>query len=215
MHHQQAGGVATRQAAINRPNEGTSLDIKLDTTVGLDGKTSLFMGADLSKAPVPDRRFVTDMCSAIMRPYRIKIVFGQERIDGKGLRSAIVVQMSPVGGANFVRILDSMKNPSYREIAESEKIPTETLSPITDEPPQALTLMANMALTAITGHESCIDFYEASPFAMGVAIRSQRLSLEPVVRVDLRTSLLLGLVADLRTQLADELKDVRLPEVTP
>jgi hypothetical protein len=209
VRHQPGGTVA------NRPNEGTSLDIKIDTTIGLDGKTAIFMGADLSKAPVPDRRFVTDACNATVKDYTVKIVFGQERIDGKGLRSAIVVQMSRIGGANFVRLLDSMKNPSLQEIAQAENIPTEDLLSIFEEPPQALTLMANMALTAVTGHESCIDFYEASPFAMGVAVRSRKLSLEPVVRVDLRTSLLLGLVSTLRELLADELKDIRVPEGKP
>jgi len=39
-----------------------------------------------------------------------------------------------------------------------------------------------------------------------VAARAHKLSLEPVVRIDMRTPLLLGLVHELRTQLAEELK---------
>jgi hypothetical protein len=145
----------------------------------------------------------------------VKVVFGQERIDGKGLRSAIVVQMSRNAAANFVRIADSITGPSFREVAQAVNIPEENLSAVGDEPPQALTLAANLTLSAITGHESCIDFYEASPFAMGIALRSEKLSLEPVVRVDLRTSLFLGLLKDLRSQLTDDVKALDTREVKP
>jgi len=190
----------------NRPGEGNvSLDIKVDTTVGIDGKTVTYMGVDLAKAPVPDRKFTADTCAVIDSAYTLKLVFGQERIDGKGLRSAIVVQMGRGSGGNFVRICDSMANPSIAEIAQLDGIPSEKLSPAGEEPPQALTLSANMPLAGISGQEACIDFYQASPFAMGIAVRSDKLSLESVVRVDLRTSLFFGLLDDLRGRLAKEL----------
>jgi hypothetical protein len=164
------------------------------------------MGVELYKAPVPDRKFTADTCSTIFAGSVVKLVFGQERIDGKGLRSAIVVQMSRIGGANFVRFCDLMKNPSINEIAQTDNIGVENVSPVATEPPQALTLSANMPLTAISGHEACIDFYQASPFAMGIALRSQKLALDPVVRIDLRTPLLVGLLNDLRGRLSEELK---------
>jgi hypothetical protein len=189
---------------VNRPGEGFSLDVKIDTTPGIGGKSLSFMGVNLATAPVPDRKFTADTCSVILTVSTAKFVFGQERIDGKGLRSAIVIQMSRNASANFVRICDSMSNPSVDEIAKSEKIPVERMSDVMEEPPQALTLSANMPLGAITGHEACIDFYQASPFAMGVVMRSQKLSLEPVVRIDLRTSLLIGLLQELRSRLTDD-----------
>lgn len=190
-----------------RPGEGTiALDIKINTVSGVDGKSINFMGVDLSKAPVPDRKFTADTCSVVVSDYVLKLIFGQERIDGKGLRSAIVVQMTRNGGANFVRFCDGLANPSLDEVAKSERIPSEKPSPPAEEPPQALTLSANMPFPAVSGHEACVDFYEASPFSMGVAARAHKLSLEPVVRIDMRTPLLLGLVHELRTQLAEELK---------
>jgi hypothetical protein len=63
-----------------------------------------------------------------------------------------------------------------------------------------------MAIFAMTGQDSCIDFYQASPFAMAVALRAKKLQLDPVVRVEVRTPLLISLIAELRTQLAQELK---------
>jgi hypothetical protein len=190
----------------NRPNEGVSVEVKLTTGVSVDGQTVTSVGVDLSKAPVPDRKFAADTCTLIVRSYAVKLLFGQERIDGKGLRSAIVVQMSRVSGANLVRIIESMKAPSLQDVVNAEGIQSEPLSPLPDEPPQALTLSANMAIFAMTGQDSCIDFYQASPFAMAVALRAKKLQLDPVVRVEVRTPLLISLIAELRTQLAQELK---------
>lgn len=182
------------------------MEVKLTTGVSVDGQTVTSVGVDLSKAPVPDRKFAADTCTLIVRSYAVKLLFGQERIDGKGLRSAIVVQMSRVSGANLVRIIESMKAPSLQDVVNAEGIQSEPLSPLPDEPPQALTLSANMAIFAMTGQDSCIDFYQASPFAMAVALRAKKLQLDPVVRVEVRTPLLISLIAELRTQLAQELK---------
>jgi hypothetical protein len=194
-------------AIVNRPNEGTVIDSRLETRVSVDGKTVSSMGADLSKAPVPDRRFTADTCTLIASPNTLKIVFGQERIDGKGLRSAIVVQMSRNAGVNFVRTIDAMDGPSLADIVKDGKISPER-STVTEEPAQALSLSANTPITAISGHEACIDFYQISAFAMSVASRSQKLAVEPVVRVTLRTSLVYGLVVDLRSSLSSDLEEV-------
>jgi hypothetical protein len=195
-------------SAVNRPNEGVILDVTIDTKLGTDGKTVTYMGSELSKAPVPDRKFTADTCSLIGLPHTLKFVFGQERIDGKGLRSAIVVQMGRNAGVNFVRSLQAMQSPSFDELVQSEKIPIEPLAPVTDEPAQALSLSANTPLAGISGYEACVDFYQASPFSMAVAARSHKLALEPVVRVALRTSLLYGLFTELRSALSSELDKI-------
>ena len=192
----------------NRPNEGSVLDIKVDTLPTVSGHTITQFGADLSKAPVPDRKFTADVCSVLFGEYTVRLVFGQERIDGKGLRSAIVIQMSRASASNIVRMFDAMKDPSVDEIARLNKIAIEQLSTGLDEPPQALTVSANMSIIAISGHDACIDFYEASPFSLGVAIRSQKLALDPVVRIDLRASLVFGLMAAMRSHLTKELTEL-------
>jgi hypothetical protein len=179
--------------AVNRPNEGALIDIAIRAMPSVDGSVVGYMGADLSKAPVPDRKFAADWCALIERDYLVNILFGQQRADGKGLRSLVVVQMSEPSAFNYVKILSDVAGPSYMEIATTLEIPTESLSTLTEEPAQALTLSANMALSAMSGPEACIDFYKASPFAMGVAMRSNKLSLDPVVRVDFRSSLFMAL----------------------
>jgi hypothetical protein len=50
----------------------------------------------------------------------------------------------------------------------------------------------------MSNKEACLDFYQASPFAIGNVQKSHRLALDPVVRVDLRSSLFLSMIAGLR-----------------
>jgi hypothetical protein len=171
--------------------------VVLDQFTATDGTQVTNVGIDMNQAPVPDRRFAADSCGLIVKHGTVKILFGQDRVDGNGWRSLVIVQMSSKAAGRF---LGSMQNPD-NPFLETKKKTTELFG-VEDlvssfaEPPQgqAIALAANLPAIAMTENETCLDFYQASPFALGNVAKTQELALEPVVRIDLRSSLFLGLM---------------------
>jgi len=179
-----------------RQGEGFAIDVSV---MGSGGE--LGVGIDLSKARVPDRRYAADVCALARVHGTVKMMFGQERVDGQGWRSLLVIEMSESSASQLVESMSEMKNPTLDEIAQAASLNAEELSAKASEPGhpnQAIALSANLALVAVSANEACIDFYHASPFAMGVARVARKLAVDPVVRVDLRSTLLLGLLISLR-----------------
>lgn len=176
------------------------IDVTTASVAGADGQLGVALGVDLSKAQVPDRRYAADVCSVARVRGTVKVMFGQERVDGSGWRTLLVIEMSEVAISQFLQSVDSMKNPTLEQIAAGSNFQPEELTEASEptQPNQAVSLVANLVLTAFAGNEACIDFYHMSPFAVGVVAHTHKLAVEPVVRVDLRSSLLFGLLASLR-----------------
>jgi hypothetical protein len=124
-------------------------------------------------------------------------LFGQDRVTGDGWRSLVIVQMSNRSASRFLGSLLHPEN-TFLEIKKTtiEKFGVEDLLNSFSEPPQgqAIALAANLPAIAVTDNETCLDFYQASPFALTNVVKNQELALEPVVRIDIRTSLFLGLL---------------------
>jgi hypothetical protein len=120
--------------------------------------------------------------------------------------------MSTVGIERFLESFDKMSNPTLDEVVKNAHIEAESLSPVPKEPNQTIALAANMTVAAIAGAEGCIDFFQASPFAIVAAARARKLALDPVVRVDIRTALIVGLLSELRS-LVDKLENPSANEV--
>ncbi|MHB8814464.1 MAG: hypothetical protein ACYDAE_14500 [Steroidobacteraceae bacterium] len=174
-----------------------------------DGRTITNIAANLAAASVPDRKYVADVCSISYQRETVKIIFAQERFDGKGLRSAIVIHMSPRAVVQMLDMFDGHLKEGFEENAKSEHVLPEAMSSFESEPPQVAALSANLAIAAATGREACMDFYQASPFAVGTAAQSRKLAVDGVVRVELSTALLLGLVEDLR-KLRSTFPDIKI-----
>lgn len=196
-------GRAKSEAAVFkvRPGEGVSIDVSVLSVPGLGGQLGTAVTMDLSKAKVPDRRYAADVCAVRRIRGTVKIMFGQERVDGQGWRTLLVVEMSELAVNRFLESCDQMKNPTFEEMVKSSKYGLEVLSTNVSEPSQpnqAASLFANLGLVAISDNEACIDFYHASAFSMGAIQQSQKIAVDPVVRIDLRASLLFGLIAGLR-----------------
>ena|ERR1039457_1758678 len=184
-----------------RPGEGVPISVSVTAVVRADGQAGAAIEMDLSKAKVPDRRYAADVCAIARVRGTVKIMFGQERVDGKGWRTLLVIEMSEPAVSRFVASAEQMKNPTLDEIAKFAKIQPEALSTNVSEPSQpnqAASLFANLGLVAISDREACIDFYHASAFAMGAVQHTRTMAVDPVVRVDLRASLLIGVLAGLR-----------------
>ena len=189
----------------NRPGEGsTVIAAAIQTFVSTDGKSVSQLGMNLSHAEVPDRKYAADTCAVSYQHQSVRIIFGQERFDGTGLRSAVAVKMSPRAVVQLLASMDSSIPQTLMQAIKDEGIEVEKVTSAAMEPTQAVVVLAaNLALAAASGGEGCIDFYQASPFALGVALHSAsnstaNVAIEPVARVDLNTGLLLGLVDELK-----------------
>jgi hypothetical protein len=184
------------KAVQARKGEGIPLQIKFGPNVTVRGVVAKSFGVDLSKAPVPERKYLAKVCSVGRTEAAVTFMFGQPQIGAKKLRNLLVVEMNAAGA---VALLDSMNQlgPIFEQTAQLGFRP-EISPPVTEEPMQVVELAANFALCAISGYEACLDFFEASPFSLAIALQTETLYLDPVVRVNIRTPLLLGLVDELR-----------------
>lgn len=201
----RAGGAAT-----HRPGEGSSsIAVDVKTFMSTGGRTVTNLAANLAGAAVPDRKYVADACAISYQRETVKIIFAQEKFDGKGLRSAIVIHMSPRAVVQMLGMFDGPLQQVMEENAQLEGISTESMSDFGAEPQQVAALSANLAIAAAAGREACMDFYQASPFSVGTAAQSKKLDLDGVVRVELSTALLLGVVKALR-DLTNKFPDTKI-----
>lgn len=194
-HHQRA----PVKSLTPRPGDGVVVDVVVNQFVAADGTTMANLGLNAAKIDVPDRRYTADTCAVSEHRGTVKLIFAQERIDGSAWRSLLVVHMSRDAVSRFLTTIKQIANPSLDEIASAAHIDAEPLATNFNEPSQAIALSANVVLSAVSGSEACLDFYQASPFSMSAVAASRKLALEPVVRVDLRTSLFLALIENFRS----------------
>jgi hypothetical protein len=182
----------------NRPGEGVVVDVAIEQFIATDGSTVANVGINLGAAQVPDRKYSADACAVAQTHGTVKIIFGQERVGGKGWRSLVLVQMSAESAGRFLGTLNQPGHPLSDGNNPFAKFGSETLTTDVTEPEQAITLSANLAVVAMNDNEACLDFYQASPFSMGAAFKSKKLALDPVVRIDLRSSLFMAIIDGLR-----------------
>ena len=183
----------------SRPGEGYTIDVTATSVVAPNGYQAVTFSTDLSKAKVPDRRYAADVCAISRSQGFVKIMFGQERVDDDGWRTLLVIRMSDMAVERFLANTRTATNPTFDELAAAMNLAPQPLSKAHEpsQPNQAAALVANLGLVAAASGEACIDFYHASAFAVAI-VTSQKLSVDPVVRVDLSASLLLGLLNGLR-----------------
>jgi hypothetical protein len=198
MSKHPSRGVSTTPQWYVREGEGVALDVRVKHDVGVSGQSVALMEVDFRNAPVPDRRYVADMYSVADERRSIQLMFGQWRIKSEVLRTLLIIQMSPIAVKQFLVMIDQVKNPSFPEIVQALGSAAVPPSVVDQEPDQTVELSANMLLTAMSGDEATIDFYKASPFSLHAATQRGKLSLDPVVRVDLRSDLALGAINELR-----------------
>jgi hypothetical protein len=163
------------------------------------------VGLDVSKAPVPSRRYATELCTVDSDGRDMRIVFAQSAIFGDEIETALVVRMNPTAVVQFAESVINMVDPTLDELAGLVKVSREPLLEIKSRPHQTVKVVANLISVAIAGHEACLDFYHASAFAVRKSEGQNKLDVEPVVRVDIRTGLFLSLndrIQEIASQLA-------------
>jgi hypothetical protein len=180
------------------------VDLQLSASRSVRGQTATVLSADLSSVPVPAKRYSADVAFVGYDRETVKILFGQEKFGAGGrLRTLLIIKMTPAAVMRHLEQVDGAE-PSFPSVAERIGVIAEDLPQFANEPRETVTFDANMILAAFTGREACSDFYHASPFSVSVGRESKKLALDPVVRVDMRTSLMFGVIAALR-KLMDEL----------
>lgn len=183
----------------SRPGEGITLDIVMPRAgITAEGSAAISFGVNLGMAPVPDRRYVADICGVIVKKNVVKLLFGQEAVVGNKLRTLLVVQMDMDAAYTFMKNLDEMHPQGLSDYVEARALAADPMHDLKEEPSQTVALSANMSIAAVAGLTSCLDFYSASPFSMMAVPSTQRLSAEPVVRVDMPVSSLFGLYRELK-----------------
>lgn len=178
-----------------RSGEGIGIDVIHQTVPQPDGTSLSIVGLNLSNAPVPERRYAADLATVLYKRELVKLVFAQETISSTSptLRSMLVVHVAPNAARQFLHSLVQMGPPGIDELARKSGIEPEPLSELDSEPDQTVAFAANLVAAAIGGREACLDFYHASAFSMVNIAKASKLPIDPVVRVDLRTSLLMSL----------------------
>ncbi len=152
----------------------------------------------LANADIPERTYDSDVAGAIYEKDLVKLMFAQAKLGG-GLRSLVIVSMTPIATAQFLQMMTQMSKPSIREIADGTNIQVEALTPFPDvEPDQTASLRANVVAAAFSGQDACFDFYQISPFAAAQLPTTSKLNLEAVVRVNTYTSLAVSLIEKLQ-----------------
>lgn len=185
--------------SVRGRNEGFPVPVQTRRITLTDGTTGTAHGFDLSDAEVPDRHYHARVCSIDFAHGTVELLFAQPRRDHPDqLRTLLVVSMSMMSTLPFIESIDRLQSPSLDEIAAKHDIAAEPLISFTSEAEQTVEVDANIVAAAFSGPESCLDFYHASAFSIAALASTNRLNMIPVVRVNTRTSLVLGLISRIR-----------------
>jgi len=195
----RTGQLVSRQT---RRERGTPIPVETKRVTLQDGSAGTVSSLSLATAEVPERSYLAEACTVAYENHALALVFAQPKIGGKGLRSLLLITMTPSAATLFIRSVEEMDSPTLTDIARMTDIESEPLMKFPDEEPvQTATFIANIAAVAVSGREVTIDFYHANAFSY-LHMRFERsLYLEPVVRVNLRTSQFLSLM--------DRMKELR------
>lgn len=206
----KGGGVASRRSERSpselllgmaqrvSPRVGEGQQVQLHQIARSNDGKSVTFGADLSKAPVPARRYAADICDVLAHRNDIVFVFGQESVISGVVDSVLQLRMNPTCARDFLLSLASSSNTVFDDVVAALKVNSEPLTTVTTKPSKEAKAQVTYASVAIAGFDTCIDFYSASAFGIGHLKRTGDLFVEPVARVDLHTALFLSMISKMR-----------------
>jgi len=153
---------------------------------------------DLLNAQAPERVYAGKECAVEFKHNFVEIMFAQRERGTDTLRSMIVITMPPANVIYLLHSIKQMKSPSLSEIAQQLDLKTETLSKFNVEAKQTAEMSAQVVGVAIAGLETCMDFYKVPPpTIVKFKAKGGDMLMEPQVRVETRTTLLIGLLEEL------------------
>lgn len=163
----------------------------------VDGTSVVEASLNLQNAPVPDRRYVADCAWAAQRGDSVRLFFGQYNLAETGLNSLVSLRVYPEAFRQFMKNSEKFLE-SMTTFLQRNDITLVTTEPTQEEPKQTVSLVTNLIAASFAGRESVLDFYHVSPAAIMKLAQRSDVVLDPVVRVDLGTSLLGGLIGSFR-----------------
>jgi len=188
---------------VHRTGEGSPVTVQIVRHIESNGVSTEAIAVNLSEAPVPDRSYGADVfCVAYTRGV-VNIYFGQTQASNpNGLHSLLAIRMTPANAHNFIASLTEAGPGMVQSIeATLLQLGVEPAEPfaIAADPAQFVKLTANFSLSAVSNGDACLDFMNASPFSMLAVQASQKLVIQPVVRIELASPQLLGLVGAMKS----------------
>ena len=170
------------------------------TSPNPDGTSTVEAQITLDNIPVPDRRYSADV---VFVNYEgdgeaVQLGFGQKALGTEGkLRSVVAVKIYPDHIRKFLLTTDTFV-PRLYDFIERSKAAIPDLQRLTQEPAHVVSLVANIIAVGYTAREAVIDLYHFNALALHKLNEgSDQLAVDPVLRVDLPTTLLAGLVRTL------------------
>jgi hypothetical protein len=186
------------QRVQHRPGEGHVIDM---TVVSADSD-SMMISLDMGALPVPERKYACDAVQVVGSRMGARLLLGQSKPVTRGLLSMLVLNISPEPAMQFVRSVDNGFLGSARNHLELHSAQEVTTS-FADDPPQTVILTGSYVLAGFSGLTGCMDFYYASPFSLQQMAALKKLALEPVVRVNLSTGLMVAMIDALSAAAAE------------
>lgn len=190
----------SRELSPIRPSEGGSVLVQHKSHPRPDGTTEIEIGIDLAEAPVPERTYRASVAGIAKDGDIVQLIFGQIKLGGKGLRSLIVISQTPEAIALFLKSCVEF-GPSVRKYLANQNQKPAVLRDFDEEPDPTIELQANMIAAAQAGREVCLDFYHTTARALRDMEKraSPRLTIDPVVRINLSADLFAAVLDKLET----------------
>jgi len=210
-NHRNAFQGQPKKPLQQRPGEGAQIDVAVQKGMSVSGQSLTGMSFDFRDAPVPDRKYVAGIYRVEFTDDEVRLLFGQRKYGAANeLRNLLVIHLSGSCVQQFLRITDEMTSPTYLEIAAVTNIKPTPMFTLDKEPENTtVELAANLMISAMSGDEAVLDLYKYSPFSILAVQHGARLALDPIVRIDLRSTLFLGLLSELR-KIAPDLPQVEV-----
>ncbi len=165
------------------------------------GASAIQLSIQLHEIPVPERRYVADAVGVETRGENVRFLFGQKALDSERLRSIVVVSVFPDPIHNFLRTCDVTPEGVQGNflsgltdfLSRNEIAPTPPQT-FREEPAQAVALTSNLISVTYVGREAELDFFHLAPNALRKVNKDSEVAVDPIVRIDLATSALAGIL---------------------
>ncbi len=173
-----------------RIGEGHAVDVSILPSKG--GMSNHF-AIDTSGLPVPDRRLSCDTVSLVRTDHVVKLLFAQRNVVSDGYLSVLIIQMSFEAVRSFIHTVNQLNN-GIEELEQQGRLQRGSLTEIKEKPDQSAVVTASLVMAGYSGNDGCLDFYYLSPFSVQRINLGNKVAVEPVVRVQLPTPLMVALV---------------------
>lgn len=158
-----------------------------------DGSTTTEYNLDLDQMPIPERRYVADVAWVDHRDDFIRFIFGQRALSGEKLRSVVIVNLYPEPIRNMLgRSAEFVAN--IAEFLKRNEMAVSDPGPLPEEPNQTVALTANVMSLTFVGREAEWDFFHLPPSGVRKIDERSDVVMDPVVRIDLATRLVAGIL---------------------